>query len=189
MVDQLNNHDAASGYESLGEVIWDATDGTVDAFVHSVGTAHSFLGVTAARRRHRPDILTVAVEPAESPVLSEGRTGAHGIEGMGIGFVPPLWDPTAATEVMAVSTQEAEEMARRLAREEGLFAGASSGANVVAAVRLAGRLGPGASIVTLLVDSGLKYLTTDVYRDAETASGVEVVPLLSRAALGLTDRS
>jgi cysteine synthase A len=115
-------------------------------------------------RHHRPDLRVVAVEPAESPVLSEGRTGAHRIEGIGIGFVPPLWDPAIADEIVTVSTDEAKAMARRLAREEGLFAGASSGANVVAALRVAERLGPDAAVVTVLVDSGLKYLTTDVYR-------------------------
>ena len=171
-VDQLNNHDAAAGYESLGDEIWEQTEGRVDAFVQSVGTAHSIHGVTAALRRHRPDITTVAVEPAESPVLSEGRTGAHEIEGIGIGFVPPLWDPADASEVMAATTYEAEAMARRLAREEGLFAGASSGANVVAALRLAEQLGPGATVVTILVDSGLKYLTTEMYRDAERVATV-----------------
>lgn len=183
--DQLNNHDAAAGYEVLGEEIWEQMGGRVDAFVQSVGTAHSIRGVTTALRHHVPDILTVAVEPAESPVLSEGRSGAHEIEGIGIGFVPPLWDPSDATEFMAVTTHEAEEMARRLARDEALFAGASSGANVVAALRLAARLGPSATVVTLLVDTGLKYLTTDVYRDAERASLGERVPLMSLAALGL----
>jgi cysteine synthase A len=163
-VDQLNNRDAAGGYEALGDEIWEQTDGRVDAFVQSVGTAHSLHGVVTALRRRRPDVHTVAVEPAESPILSEGRTGGHRIEGIGIGFVPPLWDPADAGEYMTVTSDEAHEMARRLAREEALFAGASSGANVVAALRLAHRLGEGATVVTLLVDSGLKYLTTEVYR-------------------------
>ena len=184
-VDQLNNHDAAFGYESLGDEIWEQTGGRVDAFVQSVGTAHSFHGSVAALRRHRPDVEAVAVEPAESPVLSEGRTGAHGIEGIGIGFVPPLWDPADASEIMTVTTREAEEMARRLSREEALFAGASSGANVVAALRVAERLGPAATVVTLLVDSGLKYLTTDVYRDAERTALSETVDLMSLEELGL----
>ena len=178
-VDQLNNHDAAAGYEPLGDEIWEQTEGRVDAFVQSVGTAHAFHGVTTALRRHRPDILTVAVEPAESPVLSEGRTGAHEIEGIGIGFVPPLWDPNDASEVMTVTTHEAEEMARRLALEEALFAGASSGANVVAALRLAERMGPAATVTTLLVDSGLKYLTTDVYRDSERGAIFDTVGLMT----------
>jgi len=185
-VDQLNNHDAATGYEPLGDEIWDQTGGRVDAFVHSVGTAHSIHGVTAALRRHRADIITVAVEPAESPILSEGRTGAHEIEGIGIGFAPPMWDPADATELMTVTTHDAEEMARRLAREEALFAGASSGANVVAALRLAERLGPAATVVTLLVDSGLKYLTTAVYRDAERGALADTRPLMTASELGLS---
>jgi cysteine synthase A len=105
----------------------------------------------------------VAVEPAESPVLSGGEPGAHKIEGIGIGFTPPLWKASLADEIMLVSTEEAKLMARRLASQEALFAGTSSGANVVAAIRVAGRLGPGHTVVTLLVDSGLKYLTTDLY--------------------------
>lgn len=185
-VDQLNNKDAAIGYESLGDEIWEQTPGRLDAFVQSVGTAHSIHGVTTALRRHRSDITTVAVEPAESPVLSQGRTGAHEIEGIGIGFVPPLWDPADASELMTVSTHEAEAMARRLASEEALFAGTSSGANVVAALRLAERLGPAATVVTLLVDSGLKYLTTEVYRAAPQARPSETVVLMSHEELGIS---
>jgi cysteine synthase len=104
------------------------------------------------------------VEPAESSVLLGGPAGAHRIEGIGIGRTPPLWEPALVDEVLAVSTDEAERMARRLAREEGVLGGTSSGANVVAAIRVGERLGPGAKVVTLVVDSGLKYLSTDVYR-------------------------
>jgi cysteine synthase A len=106
----------------------------------------------------------VAVEPAESAVLSGGQPGPHKIEGVGIGYVPPLWDPSLADEVEPVATDEAKEMARRLAREEGIFAGTSSGANVIAALRVAERLGHQARVVTLMADSGLKYLNADVYR-------------------------
>jgi cysteine synthase A len=106
-----------------------------------------------------------AVEPAESAVLSGGSTGSHKIEGIGIGFVPPLWEPDEVDEIQTVTTDEAIAMARRLAREEGLFAGASSGANIVAALRVAERLGPDATVVTILCDSGLRYLSTDLYRD------------------------
>jgi len=162
--DQLNNVDAIAGYYPLGEEIWQQTNGHVDALVQSVGTAHSLHGVTTALRRFRPDLQAVAIEPAESPVLSGGKSGAHNIEGIGIGFVPPLWDPSLVDEILSVSTEEAKEMARRLSREEGLFAGTSSGANVVAAIRVAERLGPEATVVTLMVDSGLKYLSTDLYR-------------------------
>jgi cysteine synthase A len=104
------------------------------------------------------------VEPAESPVLSGGQPGPHKIEGVGIGYVPPLYEPKLVDEVVPVKTADAKEMARRLAREEALFAGTSSGANVVAALQVAEKLGPKATVVTLMVDSGLKYLSTDVYK-------------------------
>jgi len=162
--DQLNNRDAIAGYLPLGEEIWEQTGGTVDAFVHAVGTAHSIHGVTRALRKHNPDLQVTAVEPAESAVLSGGPTGSHGIEGIGIGFLPPLWEPDQVNEILAVRSEEAKVMARRLAREEGLFAGASSGANVVAALRVAKRLGAGATVATIMVDSGLRYLSTDLYR-------------------------
>jgi cysteine synthase A len=115
-------------------------------------------------KRHDPSTRIVVVEPAESSVLSGGEAGPHKIEGVGIGYVPPLFDPALVDTVLAIKTDEAKDMARRLAREEGLFAGTSSGANVAAAIQVAGQLGPGATVVTLLGDSGLKYLGTDVYR-------------------------
>jgi cysteine synthase A len=107
----------------------------------------------------------VVVEPAESSVLLGGQPGPHKIEGVGIGYTPPLWEPALVDEIVPVKTEDAKEMARRLAREEGLFAGTSSGANVVAAIQVAQRLRPGAKVVTLMADSGLKYLNTDVYRN------------------------
>ena len=164
--DQLNNRDSIEGYFPLGEEIWSQTGGKVDAFVHSVGTAASLRGVAEVLRRHGPGIRIVAVEPAESPVLSGGEPGPHKIEGVGIGYLPPLWKPGLADEIERVSTADAKEMARRLARDEAIFAGTSSGANVVAAIRAGERLGPSATVVTLMIDSGLKYLSTDVYRRA-----------------------
>jgi cysteine synthase A len=161
--DQLRNQDSILGYYSLGEEIWGQTNGEVDAFVHSAGAAASSRGVATVLKRCNPKIDIVVVEPAESSVLRGGPAGAHGIEGIGIGRAPPLWEPSLVDGIEAVSTTDAEAMARRLAREEGLFAGTSSGANVVAAVRVAARLGPASKVVTLMVDSGLKYLSTDVY--------------------------
>jgi cysteine synthase A len=161
--DQLQNEDAVAGYHPLGEEIWDQTGGRVDAFIQVVGTAHSIAGTATVLRSYNPDIRIVAVEPVESPVLSGGEQGAHKIEGIGIGFIPPLWKASIADEIMTVSTQEAKAMARQLASQEALFAGTSSGANVVAAIRTAKRLGPGHTVATLLCDSGLKYLTTDLY--------------------------
>jgi len=161
---QLENADAISGYVPLAEEVLRETDGKVDAFVHSVGTAASLRGVAAVLKGRRPGARVVAVEPAESSVLLGGPAGPHKIEGVGIGYTPPLWEPSLVDEVLAVATEEAKEMTRRLAREEALFAGTSTGANVVAALRVAARLGAGATVVTLACDSGLKYLSTDVYR-------------------------
>ena len=162
--DQLNNHDSIAGYHPLGEEIWRQTEGGVDAFVHSVGTGASLRGVATVLKRHKPSVRIVAVEPAESSVLRGGPAGPHKIEGVGIGAIPPLWDPSLVDEIVAVSTADAKEMARTLARQEGLFAGTSSGANVVAALEVGRRLGRGATVVTLMADSGLKYMNTDVYR-------------------------
>jgi cysteine synthase A len=162
--DQLNNRDSLSGYAPLAEEIWQQSNGRVDAFVHCVGTAASLRGIAAVLKTHAPATRVVAVEPAESPVLLGGPAGPHKIEGVGIGYTPPLWEPSLVDEIEAVATADAKAMTRRLAREEALFAGTSSGANVVAALRVAARLGPGAIVVTLMADSGLKYLHTDVYR-------------------------
>jgi cysteine synthase A len=162
--DQLNNADSIAGYRPMGEEIWRQTGGKVDAFVQSIGTAASLRGVADVLRRHDPRVRIVAVEPGESAILSGGKPGAHKIEGIGIGYAPPMWEAKLVDEIVPVPTADAEAMARRLAREEGLFAGTSSGANVIAAIAMGRRLGPGASVATLLVDSGLKYLSTDVYR-------------------------
>jgi cysteine synthase A len=162
--DQLNNQDSLAGYHALGEEIWRQTRGEIDAFVHCVGTAASLRGVATVLKRYKSGIRIVAVEPAESSVLRGGPAGPHKIEGVGIGYTPPLWDPTLVDDILAVKTEDAKDMARRIAREEGLFAGTSSGANVVASIRVAERLGPDAKVVTLMADSGLKYLNTDVYR-------------------------
>jgi cysteine synthase A len=162
--DQLNNHDSIAGYHSLGEEIWSQMKGEVDAFVHCVGTAASSRGVATVLKRCNPSIKIVVVEPAESSVLLGGQAGPHKIEGVGIGYTPPLWEPNLVDDIVPVRTDDAKDMARRIAREEALFAGTSSGANVVAAIQIAQLLGPGAKVVTLMADSGLKYLSTDVYR-------------------------
>jgi cysteine synthase len=162
--DQLRNYDSITGYYPLGDEIWNQTEGAVDAFVQCVGTAASSRGIATALKRHKPALRVTAVEPAESAVLSGGQPGPHKIEGVGIGYIPPLWEPSLVDSVVSVTTADAKAMARRLAREEGLFAGTSSGANVLAAIQVGRELGPAAHVVTLMVDSGLKYLSTDVYR-------------------------
>jgi cysteine synthase A len=161
--DQLNNADSITGYYPLGEEIWNQMGGRVDAFVHCVGTGASSRGVAKVLKRHNPELKLVIVEPGESAVLSGGEAGPHKIEGVGIGYTPPLYDPALIDDIIAVPTDEAKAMTRRLACEEGLFAGTSSGANVCAAIEVARRLGPDARVATLMCDSGLKYMSTDVF--------------------------
>jgi len=161
--DQLNNSDQLAAYRAMAEEIWRQAAGRVDAFVQSTGTAASVRGIAEGLRRRGPDIRIVAVEPAESAVLSGGKSGVHKIEGVGAGFVVPLWQPSVVDEIATVSTEEAMAMARRLARTEALFAGTSTGANLVAALALGKRLGPDATVVTVMCDSGLKYLSTPLY--------------------------
>jgi len=161
--DQLNNTDPLSSYERMGQEIWDQCSGHVSAFVQSVGTGGSLRGISTRLRTHNQAVHIVAVEPAESAVLSGGPSGSHEIEGTGAGFVVPLWAETHADEIQTVSTKEAMETARRLARQEGMFAGTSTGGNVAVALRVAERLGPGHTVVTVACDSGMKYLSTDLY--------------------------
>jgi cysteine synthase len=164
--DQFTNRDMLAGYRGLGEEILDQLDGRVDAWVSYVGTAGCFLGVAAALRERLPEVVRVAVEPGESAVLSGRPAGTHRIEGGGVGFVPPLLHPERDVDaVRAVPQAEAFAMARRAAREEGIWSGPSSGANLVAAVALARELGPGRRVVTVAVDSGMKYLGGALYRD------------------------
>lgn len=158
--DQLNNQDQLAAYEVMGGEIRDQAGGRVDAFVQSVGTAACLRGVAAALRRGDAGVRIVAVEPAESAVLSGKASGAHRIDGIGAGFVVPLWRRELADGIERVSTADAAAMALRLAREEGLFGGTSTGANLVAALRVARALGSGATVVTVLCDSGTKYLGT-----------------------------
>lgn len=160
---QFENHDQAGGYRSLGDEVWAQTSGTVDALVQVVGTCGSLRGTSTALRAHNRSLHVVAVEPAESAVMSGGAPGAHRIEGVGTGRLVPLWGPSLANEIETVSTADAEAMARRLTRDEAIFAGTSTGANLVAALRVARRLGAGATVVTIACDHGLKYISTDLY--------------------------
>ena len=161
--DQLNNTDQLSSYERMAEEVWEQTNGQVSAFVQSVGTAGSLRGISTRLRAHNEAVHIVAVEPEESAVLSGRPSGSHKIEGIGAGFIVPLWTETLAHEIQTISTQEAMATARRLARHEGIFAGTSTGGNVAVALRVAERLGPDQTVVTLAVDSGMKYLSTALY--------------------------
>jgi len=162
---QLENIDQVAGYQKMGDEIWQQTAGNIDSFVHMVGTGGSIRGIANTLTAHDPDIQIVAVEPSESAVLSGGKSGVHKIEGVGAGFVVPLWNPDLVDEISEVTTDEAMAMSRRLAHEESLFAGTSTGGNVVAALRVAKRLGPDATVVTVMADSGIKYLSTALYSD------------------------
>jgi cysteine synthase len=161
--DQFNNTDMVDGYRALGCELLEQLDGRVDAFCTYVGTAGCFTGVTRELRATLPELRRVAVEPAESAVLSGGEPGTHRIEGGGVGFWPPLLREDDLDEVIPVPTADAFAMARRAAREEGLWSGPSTGANLVVALELARRLGEGKRVATTLVDSGLKYLAGDLY--------------------------
>ncbi|HEX2021331.1 MAG TPA: cysteine synthase family protein [Candidatus Thermoplasmatota archaeon] len=161
--DQFNNRHQLDGYAPLArEVLRDCPE--VSHFVQIVGTAGSSMGVARALRAEKPGVRVTLVEPASSPWLTEGRGGSHGVEGTAGVPRPPLLDRALYDDVMAVDEQEGRAMARRLAREEGLFAGTSTGLNVVAALRAASALPPEAAVVTIAVDTGLKYLAGDLYR-------------------------
>ena len=149
-------------YLTTGPEVWADTDGTVDVFVAGVGTGGTITGTTRYLRERRPDLLAVAVEPAESAVLEGRPSGAHKIQGIGAGFVPRNYDASLVDEVLAVAGDDALAMRRRLAAERGLLVGISSGANVVAALRLAARPElAGRTIVTVLPDTGERYLSLD----------------------------
>lgn len=163
--DQFNNPDNRAGYHPMAREILAGLDGRLDAFVMAVGTGGSFSGNAEVLKERVPGVRCVAVEPASSPALSgRGPLGGHRIEGIGAGFVPEICRLDLADEIVAVSDDDASETARRLARKEGILAGTSCGANVWAALRLARDLGPGRRVVTVMVDSGLKYLQGDLHR-------------------------
>ena len=161
--DQFNNTDQLANYGPMADEICEQANGPVSAFVQSVGTCGSLRGISTRLRERQPGVHVVAVEPAESAVLSGRPSGSHRIEGTGAGFVVPLWSDTLADEIQTVSTDEAMATARRLTREEGMFGGTSTGANVTVALRIADRLGPGHTVVTIACDSGMKYLSTALY--------------------------
>jgi cysteine synthase len=153
--------------QTTAEEIWDDTAGEVDLLVAGVGTGGSITGVAEVLRERRPGFRAVAVEPADSPILSGGAPGPHKIQGIGAGFIPDVLNVDAYDEVMTVPSDDAFAMARRLAREEGVLVGISSGANVWAALQLARRAeSAGKTIVTFLCDTGERYLTTPLFADS-----------------------
>jgi cysteine synthase A len=150
-------------YETTGPELWAQMEGRVDAFVYGSGTGGTISGVGRFLKEHAPDVIVVAVEPARSPVLSGGERGQHQFQGMGPGFVPENLDRAIVDRVIPVWEEEAFPLARRLATEEGLFVGMSSGAIVHAALQVARDLGPGKRAATLAPDSGARYLSTTLF--------------------------
>ena len=161
--DQFNNTDAIQGYMGIGEELFEQVGPELAAFCGGVGTAGMLVGVSRALKARGSHARIVALEPSSSPVLTTGKAGPHRVEGIAAGFRPPHLKDGELVEARGIDEQEARAMARRLAREEGIFAGTSSGMNVVAALQLARELGPGKTVATVAVDSGLKYLAGDLY--------------------------
>lgn len=163
--DQFNNVDNRSAYHVMAAEIMAVLGHNIDEFVMGVGTGGSFSGSAEAFKQAIPPIRCIALEPQQVRALSGGDvSGKHRLEGIGTGFVPSIYRHDLANEIIAVSDEDAAETARRLARVEGIFGGTSSGANVWAALQRARKIGPGKKIVTIVVDSGLKYLNGDLYK-------------------------
>ena len=161
--DQFNNADAIDGYANIGRELIEQI-GTVDAFVGAVGTAGMLMGVSRALKQAGAASRIIALEPSTSPLLTTGKGGPHRVEGIATGFWPPHLVKGAFDEARAIDEQDGRAMARRAAKEEGLFAGTSTGLNLVGALAVARELGPGKTVATVAVDSGLKYLAGDLYK-------------------------
>lgn len=163
LADQFNNRDAFPGYKTLGEELVKQFPKGINAFCGATGGAGMAMGVSKVLKEEWPDCKVVILEPASAPLLTEGRTGKHSVEGIAPGFIPPLLDKALYDEARAIEEAEAREMCQRLAREEGILVGTSTGLNVVAAVALAKELGPGKTVVTVACDTGLKYMSGSLF--------------------------
>jgi cysteine synthase A len=162
---QFNNADAVRAYMGIGRELAEQAGAGLAAYCGGVGTGGMIVGVSRALKEAGCKVRIVALEPASSPVLTTGKGGAHRVEGIAAGFRPPHLKDGDFDEVRTVEESDAREMARRLAKEEGIFAGTSSGLNVTAALQLAKELGSGSTVATVAVDSGFKYLAGDLYRE------------------------
>jgi cysteine synthase len=161
--DQFHNEDAIQGYMGIGRELFEQTGGKLDVFCGAVGTGGMLRGVSRALREAGSRARIIALEPSSSPALTQGRGGAHHVEGIGTGSVPPHMADRPYDEARTVDEADARAMANRLARDEGLLVGTSSGLNIAAAVKLARELGPGKIVATVAVDTGLKYLAGDLF--------------------------
>ena len=166
--DQFNNTDAIRGYAGIGRELLQQTGGRLDAFCGAVGTGGMLAGVIRALRDGRSAARVVALEPASSPALTQGRGGPHRVEGIATGSIPPAMLAKPYDDARAVREEDARAMANRLAREEGLLVGTSSALNIVAAIDLAHELGTGKVVATVAVDTGLKYLAGDLFAAASS---------------------
>lgn len=161
--DQFNNQDALIGYQKMGIEILNQLDKPIDAFCGGVGTAGMITGVSKELKKANSAIRVVVLEPASAPLISQGIKGSHKVEGIGVGIVPPMLNRSNYDAVMTIEETEARKMAKRLAAEEGIFAGTSSGLNVAAAIEIGKEIGPVGTVVTVACDSGLKYLAGGLF--------------------------
>lgn len=161
---QFENVDSLTGYATIGEELLDQLGSEFDVFCGGIGTGGMLMGVSGALKDANPGTRICVLEPASSPVISEGRSGSHHIEGVSVGFRPPLLRDELFDDARSIEEAEARDIARRLAREEGIFVGTSAGMNVAGAIQIAGELGPGHTVATIAADTGLKYLAGDLFR-------------------------
>ncbi|KAM0200572.1 hypothetical protein ACHAQI_011586 [Fusarium lateritium] len=177
LADQFNNPDVFTGYAKLGQELLEQFPRGIDGFCGAVGAGGMVMGVAKMMKPRLPKLRVLVLEPASAPTITEGRDGTHTVEGIGLGFVPPLLDREIYDEARSIHESEARTMCRRLAKEEGLLVGISTGMNVVAAIQMAKELGPGKTVVTIACDTGLKYMNGDLHDDGyslfqcERASG------------------
>jgi cysteine synthase A len=161
---QFENEDALEGYCRMGKEIIRQMDRPIDIFCAAVGTAGMLTGVAKEIKREQPSARIVVLEPSSAPLISQGIKGSHQIDGVAVGFLPPLLAQAGYDEVLTVDEPDARQMARRLAKEEGIFAGTSTGLNVCAALKLAERIGPRKAVLTVACDSGLKYVSSGLFQ-------------------------
>lgn len=158
---QLDNKDVIEGFVPLGEEIIDQLGEDIDAICDTVGTAGTLMGIAKAFKENQTKII--AVEPSSSPILSEGIKGSHNVEGVGLGFIPAIYNPRLVDEVITVEESRARQTSRDLALKEGIFCGTSSGMNVAAAIEVSKKLGPKSKVVAIACDTGLKYLSEGLF--------------------------
>lgn len=160
---QLDNEDVIKGFVPLGEEILDQINGSIDAVCDTVGTAGTLMGIAKAFKNTNSNSKIIAVEPSSSPILSEGIKGSHNVEGVGLGFIPKIYDSKLVDDVITIEESIARQTSRDLALKEGIFCGTSSGMNVAAAIQISQKLGPKSRVVAIACDTGLKYLSEGLF--------------------------